>query len=283
MTIDILLESLEMLKSRGGHPDYKQKEINESIFELHRLKGSLPSYCEGIWHGAVHAIHMTTAIDLQNVLLYDTFAALAKSKHNHEVSFGEYMEAAKKVFGFEAASTQFLMSGYEVINDLWHDNEANGCHNDDGTYSNDCGAVKPAFKVLSYEYMNTGGNCMVGIFEVWLPADKCVRYVLVNEDGCSMTSVDYISNELDIDDYDEIILDNVEWSSVTGSERYFELYRHCLNEYTKSDCKHFGHVAYVPYILLSDELQMQVPQPYLQFANEERNGVIPTNGKEVCI
>lgn len=134
MTIDIMLEALEALKDRGDHPDYKQQVIHESICELRRLNASLPDYHRGIWNGAIHVVHMTTAIDLQNALLYDTFGRLAKSKSNLEVSFGEYMEAARKRFGFEAVSTQFLTSGYEVINDLWHDNEANGCHGSDGTY-----------------------------------------------------------------------------------------------------------------------------------------------------
>lgn len=133
MTIGILLEALEMLKSHGEHPDYKQQAIHDSICELLRLKGSLPDYHSDIWNGAIHVIHMTTAIDIQNTLLYDEFGKLANSKSNKEVSFGEYMDMAKRQYGFEATSTQFLMSGYEVINDLWHDNEANGCNYNDGT------------------------------------------------------------------------------------------------------------------------------------------------------
>lgn len=283
MTIDILLESLELLKSQGSHPDYKRQAIHESICELYRLERSLPEYHKDIWNGAIHVVHMTTAIDMQINLMYDVFGKLAKSKNNNEVSFGEYEAAAREIFGFDAASTQFLMSGYEVINDLWHDNERNGCHNDDGTCDNTCETTELPFKVISYEYMNTGGGCMVGIFEVWLPTENCVRYVLVNEAGGNLTTVDYISNELGIDDYDEVTLDSVEWLNVTGNERYFELYRYCLNEYTKSDCKHFGQVAEVPYILLSDELQGQVPNTYRQFADEERNGVIPTDGNKICI
>jgi len=67
------------------------------------------------------------------------------------------------------------------------------------------------FRVLNYNYLNTGGNCMVGIHEVWLPDEKRVVYALTNEEGCTLSVVDYISNELDIDDYDELVIDSVDW------------------------------------------------------------------------
>lgn len=133
MTIDLLLEALGALKACSGHPDYKRMAIQHSITELINLKASLPSHMDDIWNGAIHVIHMTTAIDLQNAIAYDAFGRLAKSKDNHEVSFGEYYKIARNIYGLEAASTPFLLSGYEVINDLWHDNERNGCHIEDGT------------------------------------------------------------------------------------------------------------------------------------------------------
>ena len=132
MTIDILIEALEGLRDRGGHPDYKRGAIADSLLELRCLQHALPDYHDGIWNGAIHVVHMTTAIDMQNALMYDYFGKIAKSKHDQEVSFVEYKEMARRTFGLEAASTQFLFSGYEVINDLWHDNEANGCHDDNG-------------------------------------------------------------------------------------------------------------------------------------------------------
>lgn len=140
---------------------------------------------------------------------------------------------------------------------------------------------KFAFKVLSYEYLNTGGNCMVGIFEVWLPNKNRVVYMLTNEEGCNMSTVDYIRNELDIDDYDELILEYVDWGRITGYEEYFELYRYCLNEYTKSDCKHFGYTRALPYFLLSDELQKQVTAEYKLWLEAEECDLIDTNGEKI--
>ena len=137
------------------------------------------------------------------------------------------------------------------------------------------------FKVLNYEYLNTGGNCMVGIFTVWLPALKQTVYALTNEVGCSIVTADYISNELDIDDYDEVTIDRCDFDELQPSATYFELYRYCLNEYTKSDCRYFGNTYAWPYHLLSDELQSDVPADYQMWCDENNTGCIPTDGERI--
>ena len=141
---------------------------------------------------------------------------------------------------------------------------------------------KSAFKVLNYEYMNTGGNCMVGIFTVWVPSLNQTVYVLANEEGCNLTTVDYISNDLDIDDYDELIIENVCWDYLASDNDHFELYRHCLNEYTKSDCRYFGCTRALPYRLLSDELQSEIHADYLSWL-ESNNYDVDTNGERIIV
>lgn len=143
------------------------------------------------------------------------------------------------------------------------------------------GLKQPAFNVLNYRYMNTGGNCMVGIFEVWLPEEKRVVYALTNEEGCTLSVVDYISNELVVDDFDELIIDYIDWGRATGDEKYFELYRHCLNEYTYSDCRYFGTTRQLPYFLLSNALQRKVSTEYLQWMEANEYDLIETDGVRI--
>lgn len=142
---------------------------------------------------------------------------------------------------------------------------------------------KSAFKILNYEYMNTGGNCMVGIFTVWIPALKQTVYALTNELGCSLTTVDYISNEVDIEDYDEVTIDRCDFDELQPNATYFELYRYCLNEYTKSECRYFGNTIAIPYHLLSDELQSEVHADYLVWCEENNNRCIPTDGEKIIV
>lgn len=142
-------------------------------------------------------------------------------------------------------------------------------------------ASKPKFQVLDYEYLNTGGNTMVGIFTVWLPSNNQTVYIIANEEGFNITTVDYIRNDLGVVDYDALILDAVNWDYVYGIEEYFDLYRHCFTEYTKSDCRYFGCSRAVPYVLLSDELKTIVSADYLAWCDEHTGGKVRIDCKGI--
>ena len=139
--------------------------------------------------------------------------------------------------------------------------------------------LKRPFKVISYQYLNTGGNTMVGIHEVWLPDEMKTVYCFTNEEGCTMSPVDYIRNEFD--DTNSLPLENYDWGRVTGYEVYFELLRRCWNDYTKDDCKYFGITRRAPMYLLSDELQSKVDVDYLVWSEAESDGLVETNGREI--
>lgn len=143
--------------------------------------------------------------------------------------------------------------------------------------------AKSSFKVLNYEYLNTGGNTMVGIFTVWIPALHQTVYALTNEEGCSLTTVDYISHDIEIEDYDEIMIDRCEYDGLSTDSTYFELYRYCLNEYTKSDCKYFGCTRELPYYLLSYELRSKLDMVYLEWCEENNRGLVATDGYNIIV
>ena len=141
------------------------------------------------------------------------------------------------------------------------------------------GLKRPNYKVLDYQYLNTGGNCMVGIHRVWLTEEKKVVYVYTNEEGSTISTVDYIRDDLPIDDYYEFTVDYVDWGRITGSEKYFELYRYCYNQYLVDDCKYFGVTRGVQYHLLSDELQEMISDDYLKYLAAECGMLVDTDGK----
>ena len=134
------------------------------------------------------------------------------------------------------------------------------------------------FQVVDYEYLNTGGNTMVGIHEVWLPAECKTVYCYTNEEGCTISPVDYIRKEIDAD---VIHTEDYDWGRVTGYEVRFELLRRCFNDYTKDDCKEFGITRRVPCYLLSDELQKKVDTDYLVWSEDESDGLVCNNGVDI--
>ena len=73
----------------------------------------------------------------------------------------------------------------------------------------------------------------------------------------------------------------VDWGRVTGYERYFELYRHCLNEYTKSECRYFKTTSQLPKYLLSDELQSQITAEYAQWMDANEYDLYETDGEKI--
>lgn len=160
----------------------------------------------------------------------------------------------------------FEVSFDELPIQLWVDTVIEGLH-------------RPNYKVLDYQYLNTGGNTMVGIHRVWLTEEKKVVYVYTNEEGSTISTVDYIRDDLPIDDYDEFMMDVVDWGRITGSEKYFELYRYCYNQYLVDDCKYFGITRGVQYHLLSDELQEMLAIDYIKYIEAECGGLFETDGK----
>lgn len=139
------------------------------------------------------------------------------------------------------------------------------------------------FQILAYKYMNTGGNTMVGIFDVWMPSMNRVVYMLTNEEGCTMAAVDYISNELNVESYEDLQIENVDWGRITGFEKHFELYRHCFNVYNRDDCKFFGITRRVMHHLLSDELIAKVHPDYIAWTCNKSDGCIETDGDTIVV
>ena len=276
MTIDLLIEAMELLKNNAYHPDYKEKLIDQTINELYNVRVET-NRCRDIWHGNVYVTATTDVLELINHDLYDAFGKIIKEYGGQSALF-KFLDVAHETPGFEYMSYDIIQDAFSFLNDLWHDNEEYGSNNPDGTFKKS----PPKFKVLHHEYLNTGGHCMVSIFTVWLPDKNQTVYVMVNEEGCTMSTVDYISNEVDIDDYDHVQIKNADWGRVTGHEEYFDLYRYCLIEYTKRDCKYFGNISEIPYHLLTDNLQEFVTPAYRKWL-EEQSRDVPTDGKNIII
>lgn len=194
----------------------------------------------------------------------DSYHKLLKAVDIYEVDANS---SINDLAGF-AESYPFDKSFDELAIDTWVDDITERCE-----------GIK--YAVLDYEYLNTGGNTMVGIHEVYLPAENKTVYVYTNEEGATISHVDYIRHDIPNADYDKFLLEWVDWGRITGHEKYFELYRHCYNEYLKDDCKYFGTTRNVQYHLLNDELQSKVNVDYLVWLEANSDGLIRTNGVDI--
>ena len=86
-----------------------------------------------LWHYEVFVITAWTLDNFLNFMTYDTYGKLAKAALPDKVPFSCYANNCRKLFGLDDLTDDALMLGYEIISDLWADNESDGLHNDDGT------------------------------------------------------------------------------------------------------------------------------------------------------
>ncbi|MNG24832.1 hypothetical protein D3C84_1095980 [compost metagenome] len=62
------------------------------------------------------------------------YGKLARENNNEEVPFERFALNARKQFGCETLTELVLRDAWEVVSDLWADNEKDGFHDADGKY-----------------------------------------------------------------------------------------------------------------------------------------------------
>lgn len=140
------------------------------------------------------------------------------------------------------------------------------------------------FKVISHDYRNTGGNTMVSVFQIYLIKDNRTVFVNCGENSASMTTVDYVNN-FDPDDYDQITIESVDFTYGIGDEPiiYESVFRYCLFEWLKSDCKHYHYRMGIHYDWLPMAIQMSIGDLQKDFVDDEHNGNYYTDGYHVFV
>lgn len=85
-----------------------------------------------IWKGDVQLVDTSAMIDLMNQYSYDDYGKLARASEDDEATFEQYAEAVR--FFSPTLTDENLQCGYDIVHDLWSDNEAYGSNNADGTF-----------------------------------------------------------------------------------------------------------------------------------------------------
>lgn len=80
---------------------------------------------------------------------------------------------------------------------------------------------------------------MVGVTKVDFGFSKPL-YVVCNEESFSIVTVDYISNELEVDDYEAITVDYMLWDDLTARHQYYETLVDCYHYYYINDVRRFS-------------------------------------------
>lgn len=137
------------------------------------------------------------------------------------------------------------------------------------------------YQVQSHNYTNTGGGCMVSTFQVWLADENKTLFVHVNEEGATLATCDYINNDIDYDERTQI--ENVRIEELDKANPYFELYRYCVLEYVKRDCKRYNYKMHLTYDMLPDNLQQELTAEYLKWHYENIGNTFETDGYDLFL
>ena len=134
------------------------------------------------------------------------------------------------------------------------------------------------YKVISHNYENAGGNCMISVFEVWLPDENRTLFVNVGEDYVSLTTVNHVMSDVQIDDYDAVTIETLSYKVDYDQSDYFDLYRYCLFEHLKKDCKYHNRFESLPFVWLLDTFKVQISAEQREYAEENFGRYFITNG-----
>lgn len=93
-----------------------------------------------IWDYEVVVATINDYIDITNMQLYDYFGELYVANNHDRVSFEKFAEYVRtkmlRCVGFQQATDAMLQAGYNVITDLYYENEREGMHDENGHFKN---------------------------------------------------------------------------------------------------------------------------------------------------
>ena len=142
--------------------------------------------------------------------------------------------------------------------------------------------MKTKYQIINHDYINTGGNCMVSVFDVHFKAENVTRFVNVSDEYITLTTIDIINFDNDIDDYSAVTIDeaNIRELNSTQTVKHLDLFKYCLIEHLKKDCKHCDTFDYVLLEWLPDDfIKTKLNNKYeVEYLIETHDGMLKTNG-----
>lgn len=120
------------MRARGDWSDEELRDIDSALDEVAEVK-KLSEPNSDIWGDACRLISLESSCDIGNSLLYDTYGKNARLTGGI-VSLKDFVAGAREVFGCETLSSLVLDDAYNIVCDLWHENEATGDNGPDGSF-----------------------------------------------------------------------------------------------------------------------------------------------------
>lgn len=122
-----LRKAVELAAAQPGGIDY-QAELDE-LLELEKRLHDSGDY--DLWNGDIQIVDSAFMMDLMNMHTYDNYGKLTV-RLGRDATFEEYAADVRE--WHPTATDENLRCGYDLIRDLWSDNQAVGENKADGSF-----------------------------------------------------------------------------------------------------------------------------------------------------
>ena len=137
------------------------------------------------------------------------------------------------------------------------------------------------FKIISHTYENTGGGCMVAFDQVWLPDEDRTIFAATNETGVSLYTADRYHGELD--DLEPFEYLDITYLKDVETLVYYDMFRTLLCKYAADAWSRDCETTFLPFVLLTDELQKLVDPDYKHWCEHEHGTDFETDGTNIIV
>lgn len=132
MKLDLIRKALDLYKAEGCKTEADYEEVVGALQEVNEL-ADLIKADEDLYENEVRVLSVASTCDLGNALFYDMYGLQAKLTDGN-VTLKEYEQGARQEYGGAFLTSATIKDSYDLIVDLWAENESEGIHNADGTF-----------------------------------------------------------------------------------------------------------------------------------------------------
>lgn len=130
MKLTTIQKALEHYMLSADCPEEERQEVVDALKSCSKADERYDD--RDIWNSEVYVIPAPALSELLNWSTYDIYGKRAKM-HGTNLRFSYYSHDCRR-FGLDQLSDEALELGFDVIGDLWRDNEAAGSHTAEGTF-----------------------------------------------------------------------------------------------------------------------------------------------------
>lgn len=141
MKLNILKDALQHYMLSADCSEKDREEVISALLSCQSVDERFES--KEIWSDEVYVVTADMLSTLLNIATYDTFGRRARSHKTNRFPFQYYAYDCRKDCWLDELSDEQLQLGYDVVCDLWQDNEAAGIHKPDGTFDAKAAAENP--------------------------------------------------------------------------------------------------------------------------------------------